>query len=76
MPLRVWMVGERHLQRIKIRLKRNSQKQGEEGAEDELEAITLGYENVLFPFVCLALGVILAGLVSLVEKYPRTRNSH
>ena len=36
---------------------------------EQQEAVTLGYENLAFPFICLASGFLLASIVALFEKY-------
>lgn len=35
------------------------------------DAVVIGYENILFPFACLALGSLLALSISLVETIVR-----
>ena len=36
-----------------------------------VEAVTLGYENVLFPFVSVIVGSLFAFLFTLCELFPR-----
>ena len=33
------------------------------------EAVVLGFENLAFPFICLALGCLMASIFALFEKY-------